>query len=90
MHWGTVHDPTGPADELFLQAPNTASCGRKLTTEILGGWHGSLLFGGLFSSSINLLRIERPLHIQHNLRSKLRIGCSGWEATPAGSTIRRR
>ena len=54
MHWGTVHDPTGPADDEFLQAPSTASSGRKLMTEILGGRYAFLFSGALFSSSINI------------------------------------
>jgi hypothetical protein len=76
MHWPiAVHDPpTGPADELFLQAPSTASSGRKLMTEILGGSYA--FFGALISSSIHLPLIEEPgLHIHHNRHSKLRIGC---------------
>ena len=49
-----LHDPmpTGPADELFLQDPSTASSGRKLMTEIFGGsytWFGE----AFLSSSIN-------------------------------------
>jgi len=52
MHWGTVHDPTGPADDEFLQDPSTASSGRKLMTEIFGRSY-ACFSGALLSSSIN-------------------------------------
>jgi len=54
MHWGmAVHAPacTGPADDALLQAPSTASSGRKLMTEILGGSYVSFP-GPRFLSSI--------------------------------------
>ncbi len=55
IHWPTaVHDPpTGPADDTFLQAPSTASSGRKLMTEIRGGSYACFP-GPLFLSSIIL------------------------------------
>ena len=42
-HWPTaVQDPpTGPDDDEFLQAPSTASSGRKLMTDTRGDSYGS-------------------------------------------------
>jgi hypothetical protein len=43
LHWpiATQDPPTGPADDMFLHDPNTASSGRKLITETFGGSYGS-------------------------------------------------
>ena len=59
MHWVIVHDPpTGPADDEFLQDPSTASSGRKLITEIVGGSY-AFFPGPLFFSSILSPLIEK-------------------------------
>ena len=43
LHWltATQDPPTGPADDMFLHDPNTASSGRKLITETFGDSYGS-------------------------------------------------
>ena len=87
MHWPmAVHDPpTGPADDTFLQAPSTASSGRKLMAEIVGGSYGCFP-GPLFFSSISShLSRKAIFHICRTLHWRPRVGCSRWEATPAGS-----
>jgi len=90
MHGPTaVHAPlNGPADVVFLQAPSTASSGRKLMTEILGGSYGSFP-GPRFLSSIVPPHRKPIFHSRHNLRLKPRVGYSGWEARPADSPIPR-
>jgi len=55
-----MHGPTkvhavlpGPADDAFLQVPNTASSGRKLITEIRGGLYACFSESLFFSSKIS-------------------------------------